>query len=109
MSALNDTAAADDRPIWNVRAERVAQQVLGEVMDGIDAIPAASLLIAVLRAEVGELPADDTTDLDATFRLEEGDESSCICPPGLVERGGFRGGCRVHAGLPDGRGTASPP
>lgn len=24
-------------------------------------------------------------------------EPKCICPPGLVERGGYRGGCPVHA------------
>jgi hypothetical protein len=24
-------------------------------------------------------------------------EPACICPPGLVERGGYRSGCPVHA------------
>jgi hypothetical protein len=28
---------------------------------------------------------------------EEDEESECICPAGLVARGGFRSGCPVHA------------
>src|SRR5580692_2267324 len=92
-----DTPATEERSIWNIRAERVAQQALDEVIDGIDAIPTASLLMAVLRAEVGELDADDMADLDAAFRHEEDPEADCICPPDLLERGGYRGGCPVHS------------
>lgn len=29
--------------------------------------------------------------------VEERDTPTCICPPDLLERGGFRGGCPVHA------------
>lgn len=27
----------------------------------------------------------------------ETNERACICPPGLVQRGGFKGGCPIHA------------
>jgi hypothetical protein len=97
MSAPEVTPATEERSIWSVRAERIAQQALDEVIDGIDAIPTVSLLMAVLRAEVGELDADDAADLDASFRRDEGDESDCICPPDLLERGGYRGNCPVHS------------
>lgn len=30
-------------------------------------------------------------------RVEEVERSECICPPDLIARGGFRGGCPVHA------------
>ena len=46
-------------------------------------------------AEVGELPDDEMDELDASFRLEEGDESGCICPPDLLERGGHRSPTRT--------------
>lgn len=93
-----DTGKPD--PIWTARAERVAEQVLSDVKSGTDALPAVSLLEAVLRAEAGELPAGEMAALDAYFRRDEGDEADCTCPPDLLERGGFRGGCPVHSLVP---------
>ena len=81
-----------ERSIWSVRAQEAIEQALGEVIDDIDAIPALSLAIACLRAEGGELDADDMADLDDSYS-----EPVCICPPDLLERGGHRGGCPVHA------------
>jgi hypothetical protein len=81
-------------PVWHVRAERLAQQVLGLVQDGTDALPEVSALEAVLRIEAGELP--ESAMEGYPFPGEE-DESGCICPPDLLARGGYRGGCRVHA------------
>jgi hypothetical protein len=92
-----DTPATEERSIWSVRAERVAQQALDEVIDGIDAIPTVSLLMAVLRAEVGRLDADDAAELDEAFRYEEDPDADCICPPDLLERGGYRGNCPAHS------------
>jgi hypothetical protein len=98
VSPLNaDTPDAEERSIWNARAERVAQQVLDEVIDGLDAIPATSLLMAVLRAEAGELDAEEVAGLDGYFRREENPEADCTCPPDLLERGGYRGNCPVHS------------
>lgn len=37
-------------------------------------------------------PGADPDDVE-----EPDDGPACICPPDLVERGGFKGGCRVHA------------
>jgi hypothetical protein len=91
------TDSPDERSPWSTRAERALEQALDEVRDGIDAIPAVSLAMALLRAEVGELPADEIAELDASFRTEEDPGSVCICPPDLLERGGFRGGCLVHS------------
>lgn len=87
----------DDRTvagIWGIRAERLLEQALYETQDHIDAIPTVCAALAALRIEVGELPADEMDDF--TFPGEE-EELSCICPPDLLERGGFRGGCPVHA------------
>jgi hypothetical protein len=46
-------AAAGDR------AERLAEQALSEIRDGIDAIPTVSSLRAALRIEAGELPVSE--------------------------------------------------
>jgi hypothetical protein len=84
----------EERSVWSKRAEEAARQALDEIQDDIDAIPALSLALACLRAEVGELPADEIEELDEGYR-----EPSCICPPDLLERGGFRGSCPVHSAL----------
>lgn len=47
-------------------------------------------------AEIGEgvevfAPSEEPVEIVEPF------EPECICPPDLVERGGFRGGCPVHA------------
>lgn len=34
-------------------------------------------------------PWDEVVDLD--------DDGECVCPPDLLARGGFKGGCPVHA------------
>jgi hypothetical protein len=83
--------------IWNIRAERIAEQALNEIQDSIDAIPTVSLLLAALRAEGGQLPASEAAELDESFRREENPEADCICQSDLLARGGYRGGCPVHA------------
>lgn len=62
------------------------ERALDDAHSDIDPIPAAELALAILRAEVGEGPMPELDD-----------ELPCICPPGLVERGGYRSGCPVHA------------
>jgi hypothetical protein len=49
--------------------------------------------LAALRIESGELPSDEMDGYP--FPGEE--RHGCTCPPELLERGGFRGGCPVHA------------
>ena len=52
-------------------AERYLEMALGEVRDGIDAIPSVSAALAALRIEAGELAADELGDLEQAL---EGDE-----------------------------------
>lgn len=70
-------------------AEKWLERALAQVRDGEDAIPAVSAALTALQAEAAEAPADD--DLDSYW-----DADGCVCPPALVGRGGFRGGCPLH-------------
>lgn len=76
------------------RVERLLGQALEEVRDGIDAIPIVSAALTALRVEAGELGTDA---LDGYPFPDEA--PNCICPPDLLERGGFRGGCPEHSAL----------
>lgn len=60
-----------------------------------DAISETQQALAALYLSVGERPTVvlDVADYETTATERRPD---CICPPGLVERGGFRGGCLVH-------------
>ncbi len=58
----------------------------GESID--DVFAAISLADLALRIGLGETPADE---------WPEESEPLCICPPELVARGGFKGGCPAHA------------
>lgn len=69
-------------------AERWLEQALSDLRDGIDPLPALSAAEAVLRAEEGELPLEQISDL-----LEDGED--CTCSPELAARGGFSSSCRV--------------
>lgn len=84
--------------VWTGRAERLLEQALDDARSGVDAIPTATAALAALRIEAGEMPA---TELDGyPFPGEDEDPAGCICPPDLLARGGFRGGCLVHGGMP---------
>jgi hypothetical protein len=71
---------------WHARAKAAVEAALFE-MDDVDVIPGLSYAMACLRVANGELPP---------FELDEL-ELACTCPPDLLDRGGFRGGCPVHA------------
>jgi hypothetical protein len=62
-----------------------------------DAISETQQALAALYLSVDERPTVvlDVADYAATA-IEERPACICICPPGLVERGGYRGGCLVH-------------
>ena len=83
---------SEERSVWSLRAQEAIEQALGEVIDGDDAIATLSLAMACLKAEVGELDPDDMADLDRFYN-----GPVCICPPDRLERGGYQGGCPVHA------------
>jgi hypothetical protein len=86
---------------WGARAERLLEQALDEVRNGIDAIATVDLALACLRIEDESLSA---AELDGyTFPGEQ----VCICPAELLERGGHRGGCPVHSFSGSGSGSAT--
>jgi hypothetical protein len=78
---------------WTARAVEALERALGEIHDNEDPLPSVSLADACLRAEQGLLDADELADLTYFY---EPPEPECICPPDLIARGGFRGGCPVH-------------
>ncbi|MFC4006581.1 hypothetical protein ACFOY2_05070 [Nonomuraea purpurea] len=77
---------------WQARAVHLLNQAITQIRDGEDAIPTVGAAMAVLRIEIGELPADELDFLFSDSRL-----NLCICPPDLLARGGFRGDCPVRA------------
>ena len=83
----------EERSVWSAHAERLLEQALDEVRDRTDAIPTVGAALAALRAEVGELPEDEAAELAADLARKP----ECICPPELLARDGFRGGCPVHS------------
>ena len=87
-----------ERSIWARRAERLLEQALDEVRDDVDALVTVSAAEAALRIEAGELPASELEGYP--FPDEAEPERECICPPELVERGGFRSGCPAHSAWP---------
>lgn len=64
-----------------------------ELLDGEPSDIDVATAIIYLQADLGDLPADELADLVESLS-EPGPE--CICPPELLSRGGFKGGCRVH-------------
>jgi hypothetical protein len=81
-------------PEWGVWAAEALERALSEVRDGEDAIPAVSLAMALLRAEAGELDADQVEELLDSMTSPPDD--ACTCPPDLRERGGYTSTCLVH-------------
>lgn len=79
--------------IWRERAEQALEEAISEVRSGVDAIASVSLAMACLRADAGELPADEEEQLADHFELGH---PSRLCPPDLLLRGGFKSGCPEH-------------
>ncbi len=70
---------------WFCRAKGLLEDALARI-DDEDVLQQVTEAEMCLRIAFGEAdPAE----------LEDG-EAVCICPPALVARGGFRGGCPVH-------------
>ena len=69
--------------------ERLLERALDELRSGDDPLPTLSHAIAAYRVQIGELPADELDEV----------EPPCICPPDLLERDGFRGGCPRHGNV----------
>ncbi|WP_242892544.1 hypothetical protein [Actinomadura litoris] len=88
--------AAEPR-IWSLRAQRLLEKAVGEVRDNHgDPLETLSAATAALRIECGELPAAELEGYPFPGEDLE-DAAECTCPADLRSRGGFRGGCPVHA------------
>lgn len=92
------------RSIWVNRAARLLEQALAEIAGGEDPFAAVELALDALRVENSELPAfklegfpfpGEPQDSAENEKTDE-DEEICVCPPDLMERGGYCGGCPVH-------------
>jgi hypothetical protein len=79
--------------VWRVRAVEALELALCELRGDEDPLPSMSLAEECLRAEDGALNADELEMLTEHFNPPE---PVCICPPDLLARGGFRGGCPAH-------------
>ncbi|MCU1500565.1 MAG: hypothetical protein JWM47_4518 [Acidimicrobiales bacterium] len=79
--------------------KRLLGEALAEVENGNDPIPAITEALAAAYLEAGEHPASVVIDV-AGYEQGLADAEAlavCICPPDLVDRGGFKSGCPVHA------------
>jgi hypothetical protein len=82
--------------LWYGRAERLLDEALDAIREERidDAMGSASLAVACMHAVDGQ---QDVSEFDGySWPGEPEDESGCICPPELRERGGFTSRCPVH-------------
>lgn len=103
---LSDLTRIRDEARWFTRAELLLDDALSEMRQPSasidDVIVSATAALAAIRIAMGELPP---SELDGfPFPGEPADESGCVCPPDLLDRGGFKGRCPVH-----GSGAATTP
>lgn len=80
-------------------AERATKHALDNIQSNIDAGAELSLAAAAWDAVMGMASPDVLANLNE-YVLTDDDgyeiKRDCICPPDLLARGGFRGGCPVH-------------
>lgn len=74
---------------WDARAKELVEQSLCEW--DTDVLPLLDAAMIALRIMQGEASEDELAGW-----WDEDDPPACICPPDLVARGGFKGGCPVH-------------
>jgi len=80
-------------------AREQAEQALAAIEDdrATDIDVMASLELALMAASMWlDGDAARTIKLEPADVIEYLAEPECICPPDLVARGGFKGGCPVH-------------
>lgn len=81
-------------------AERATERALDNMRSNVDASVELSLASVAWDAVMGSAPAAVLADLDEYALTDDGYELTgpgCVCPPELVARGGFKGGCPVHS------------
>lgn len=70
--------------------------IRADIVDGNDAIPQATELLAALYAEAGEWPASVNLDVEGYVASEDISLPVCTCPLELVARGGWQSSCPEH-------------
>lgn len=81
-------------------AERATEQALDNIRSGEDAGGDLSLASAAWDVVMGLATDDERANMNEYVLTDDGGyevERPCICPPDLLARGGFKGGCPVHA------------
>ena len=92
MSAFAEPLAREDAELWISRAARLLEQAVSGMEDD-DQIPTVAAALDALRIAYGELSPEE---MDGYRFPGEESPGDCICPPDLLARGGFKGGCPVH-------------
>lgn len=80
-------------------AERATARALDNMQSNTDAGGELSLAVAAWDAVMGMASPDVLADLDQYVLTDDGGYEVprvCICPPDLLARGGYKGGCPVH-------------
>lgn len=98
MSAQSVSQRGEGLERWSVEAEDLLAKALAEIKDGVDPIPSVTRALAALYLSVGECPHAVVIDAVGYATRATDAPKKCSCAPGLVERGGFSGGCPVHDG-----------
>lgn len=78
--------------------ERLSDALYALADDGADLEVLGNVELALMSLSMyydSDAAAITLTPSDVVEYVDEPDPE-CICPPGLVARGGFRGGCPVH-------------
>lgn len=96
-------AVTPDAKFYAELAKRATARALDNMGSNDDAGAELSLASTAWDAVMGMATDDQLDDLaeyvltdDGGYDIDPGDPGDCICPPELLARDGFRGGCPVH-------------
>jgi hypothetical protein len=89
----------DAANVCAILAERATVKALNKIRNGVDGSVELSLAAAAWSVVMGNATDKVREDM-AEYELTDDDgyelRRRCICPPDLLARGGFKGGCGVH-------------
>lgn len=101
---MSETTTVEHRGAewYAMLAKRATEHALDQMGANEDAGAALSLATTAWDVVMGSATDDQRADMNEYVMPDDGgyelvDRRECICPPELLARGGFRGGCPVHA------------